>query len=191
MSDNRLMKSRTSVIEMARRAAGMSQAELAYVARTTQSAVSEYESGRKSPTLAVTERLLAAAKADLVVAPRVEFFWAEEPAGRVFYVPDRLWAVPPPLCFARVMMFGTESLGKRAVLDLSKRPDRIRFYQLVLTYGFPEMIQESVDGALLVDVWKELTLPDAIREAWDPLITAAKGRRDTVRTIAPAPEEDE
>ncbi|WP_165807113.1 helix-turn-helix domain-containing protein [Nocardioides currus] len=184
------MKSRTSVIETARRAAGMSQAELAYGARTAQSAVSEYESGRKSPTLAVTERLLAAAKADLVAVPRVEFFWAEEPDGRVFYVPDRLWSVPPPLCFARVRLFGTESLGKRAVFDLSKRPDRIQFYQLVLAIGFPEMIQEVVDGALLVDLWEELTLSDAIREAWDPLITAAKGRRDTVRTTSPALEED-
>lgn len=183
------MDSKTSVIETARRAAGMSQAELAGRARTAQSAVSEYESGRKSPTLAVTERLLAAAKADLTVAPRVEFFWAEEPDGRVFFVPDRLWSVPPPLCFARVRLFGTEKLGKKAVFDLSKRPDRVRFYGLVLTLGTPEMIRESVDGALLVDVWRQLTLSDSIRDAWAPLIAAARGRRDTVRTIAPASDD--
>ena len=138
--------------------------------------------------MAVTERLLAAAKADLTVKPRVEFFWDEKPDGRVFFVPDRLWSVPPPLCFARVRMVGTESLGKKAVFDLAKRPDRIRFYELMLTHGLPEMIQEVVDGALLVDVWRELTLSDSIRKAWDPMITGAKGRRDNVRTIAPAPE---
>jgi len=189
IGDNGWMRASMSIIERARRAVGMSQAELADRARTTQSAVSEYESGRKSPTLAVTERLLAAAKADLEVVPRVEFFWGEEPDGRVFFVPDRLWSVPPPLCFARVRLFGTGSLGRKAVLDLSKRRDRIRFYELVLTLGTPEMIREAVDGALLVDAWRELTLSDSIREGWAPLITAAKGRRDTVRTIAPAPEE--
>lgn len=189
ISDNRLMQARTSIIETARRAAGMSQQELAREARTAQSAISEYESGRKSPTLAVTQRLLSAASADLVVVPKLEFFWDQEPDGRVFFVPDRLWSVPPPLCFARVQLFGTESLGKKAVFDLSKRTDRIRFYQLVLRHGTPEMIQEVVDGALLVDAWKQLTLSDSIRDAWAPLITAARGRRDTVRTIAPSPED--
>ena len=52
ISDNLLMQ-RTSIIETARRAAGLSQQQLAREARTTQSAISEYESGRKSPTLAV------------------------------------------------------------------------------------------------------------------------------------------
>ncbi len=188
ISDNRLMQARTSIIETARRAAGMSQQELADRARTTQSAISEYESGRKSPTLAVTKRLLAAVSADLTVVPRVEFFYDEQPDGRLFFVPDRLWSVPPPLCFARVQLFGTESLGRKAALDLSNRRDRIRFYQLVLTHGTPEMIREAVDGALLVDAWRDLSLPESIRDAWAPLITAAKGRRDTVRTIAPAPE---
>ena len=189
ISDNQPMQAKTSIIETARRAAGMSQQELARVARTAQSAVSEYESGRKSPTLAVTERLLAAAGADLVVVPRVEFFYDEEPAGRLFFVPDRLWSVPPPLCFARVRFLGAEGVGEKPVWDLSKRPDRIRFYALVLVHGTPEMIREAVDGALLVDAWRDLRLPEAIREAWDPLIAASKGRRDTVRNIVPAPED--
>jgi len=190
ISDNRLMQVRTSIIETARRAAGMSQQELAREARTAQSAISEYESGRKSPTLAVTERLLAAASADLVVVPRVEFFYDEEPGGRLFFVPDRLWSVPPPLCFARVRLLGSEALGEKPVWVLSQRRDRIRFYELVLIHGTPEMIREAVDGALLVDAWRHLTLPESIREAWDPLIAAAKGRRDTVRNIVPAPENE-
>ncbi|MCY7396830.1 MAG: hypothetical protein LH468_11915 [Nocardioides sp.] len=59
-----------------------------------------------------------------------------------------------------------------------------------LIHGTPEMIREAVDGALLVDAWRHLTLPESIREAWDPLIAAAKGRRDTVRNIVPAPEDE-
>ena len=70
-----------SNIEFARRAAGTSQLQLARAARTAQSSISEYESGRKSPTLAVVERLLAAAGADLAVVPRVEFFYGELPEG--------------------------------------------------------------------------------------------------------------
>lgn len=189
MGDTGVMKARTSIIETARRAADLSQRELADRARTTQSAVSEYESGRKSPTLAVTERLLAAAKADLEVVPRLEFFYEEKPDGGVFFVPDRLWSVPPPLCFARVQLFGSEGGGRGPVFDLSKRRDRVKFYALVLTHATPEMIHEVVDGALLVDVWKELKLPKQVREGWAPLIAAAKGRRDTVRSIAPAPED--
>jgi hypothetical protein len=134
--------------------------------------------------------VLAAASADLVVVPRVEFLYDEEPGGRLFFVPDRLWSVPPPLCFARVRLLGFEGLGEKGVWDLSKRRDRIRFYELVLIHGTPEMIREAVDGALLVDAWRHLTLPESIREAWDPLIAAAKGRRDTVRNIVPAPEDE-
>ena len=50
-----------TVVEVARRAAGLSQRRLADIARTQQSSVSEYESRKKSPTLDVIERLLEAA----------------------------------------------------------------------------------------------------------------------------------
>ena len=48
-----------TVIEVARKRLGASQAQLAVWARTQQSSISEYESRRKSPTLEVTERILA------------------------------------------------------------------------------------------------------------------------------------
>ena len=44
----------------ARRAAGLTQARLAALGGTSQATVSAYESGRKAPTLATLERLLAA-----------------------------------------------------------------------------------------------------------------------------------
>ena len=49
---------RPTIIELARRAAGLTQAELARRAGTTQSAVSMYERRRKVPLLDVAERLV-------------------------------------------------------------------------------------------------------------------------------------
>lgn len=49
---------RETIIEVARRAAGLTQAELAQRAATSQSAISEYERRRKSPALDVTEWLM-------------------------------------------------------------------------------------------------------------------------------------
>jgi transcriptional regulator with XRE-family HTH domain len=62
---------RPTIIELARRAAGLTQAELAHRAGTTQSAVSMYERRRKVPLLDVAERLVQAAGADLGMVTRV------------------------------------------------------------------------------------------------------------------------
>ncbi len=51
----------------ARRRAGLTQAELARRAATSQATVSAYESGRKEPSVATLVRLLAAAGAHLEV----------------------------------------------------------------------------------------------------------------------------
>ena len=91
-----------TVIEVARRKARLSQRRLAEIARTQQSSVSEYESRRKSPTLDVVVRLLDAANAELAVRPVVFWEFIEDPEIGRFGVPDRLWSVPIPECFARV-----------------------------------------------------------------------------------------
>jgi len=49
------------LIRMARREAGMTQAQLAEQAKTSQAAVSAYESGRRSPSVDTLTRILAAA----------------------------------------------------------------------------------------------------------------------------------
>src|SRR5437870_1272833 len=54
----------------ARHRAGLSQAELAARAGTSQATISAYESGRKTPSVATLERLLAASGARLAVEPR-------------------------------------------------------------------------------------------------------------------------
>ena len=48
----------------------MSQSELAARAGTSQATISAYESGRKAPSVATLERLLAASGARLAVEPR-------------------------------------------------------------------------------------------------------------------------
>lgn len=59
-------------IVAARRGAGMSQRELARRAATSQSTLSAYESGRKQPSAATLDRLLAACGGRLAVEPLTE-----------------------------------------------------------------------------------------------------------------------
>jgi len=168
-----------TVIEVARRAAGLSQRRLAEIARTQQSSVSEYESRRKSPTLDVVERLLDAAEAELTVKPMVFFDLIEDPDVGSFWVPDRLWSVPIPECFARVQvlkyLFHTDT---HQVWDLSDPTERIAYYELVLVHGIVDMLLDSVDGILLIQAWPHMKLPEVVREAWQPVIDAATASQD-------------
>lgn len=178
ISDHCRMEPKT-VIEMARRAAGLSQRRLAEIARTQQSSVSEYESRRKSPTLEVVERLLDAANAELTVKPMVCFDYREDPEIGLFAVPDRLWSVPVPDCFARVQVlkyiFHTDD---HQIWDLSDPAERIEYYELALVHGLDQMLLDSVDGALLTQAWPHMKLPDVVRAAWQPVIDAATTARD-------------
>lgn len=167
------------MIEAARRATGLSQRRLAELARTQQSAVSEYESRRKSPTLEVVERLLAAADAELVVRPMVFFDYREDPEIGTFFVPDRLWSVPLPDCFARVQVLKyIFHLDDHKVWDLSDTAQRIEYYELALVHGLDHMLLDSVDGLLLLHAWPHMRLPDVVREAWQPAIDAATTSQD-------------
>lgn len=167
------------MIEAARRAAGLSQRRLAELARTQQSSISEYESRRKSPTIDVVERLLDAADAELAVKPMVFFDLIEDPEVGSFWVPDRLWSVPWPDCFARVQVlkyiFHTDD---HQVWDLSDTAERIAYYELVLVHGLDSMIKDSVDGLLLIQAWPHIRLPDVVRAAWQPVMDAATASQD-------------
>jgi len=65
----------------ARRRAGLTQSELAARSGTSQATVSAYESGRKAPSVATLERLLAATGAQLSVESRATR--AVDPSPRV------------------------------------------------------------------------------------------------------------
>jgi len=168
-----------TVIESARRAAGLSQRRLAEIAGTQQSSVSEYESRRKSPTLEVVERLLDAADAELAVKPMVFFDLIEDPEVGSFWVPDRLWSVPIPDCFARVQVlkyiFRTDD---HQIWDLSDPTERTAYYELALVHGLDDMLLDSVDGLLLIQAWPHMNLPDVVREAWQAVIDAAIASQD-------------
>ncbi|WP_226924794.1 helix-turn-helix domain-containing protein [Georgenia satyanarayanai] len=165
-----------TVIESARRAAGLSQRRLAELAGTQQSSVSEYEKRRKSPTLEVVERLLDAADSELTTNPRVDFVYLEDPVLDLFAVPNRLWQVPVPRCFSRVQLFPVRGYADgKEIWDLSDPAERIEFYELALCHAPDDVLLETVDGALLVGAWPSMRLPDSVRAAWQPLIDEAKG----------------
>jgi transcriptional regulator with XRE-family HTH domain len=170
-----------TVIETARRAARLSQRRLAEIARTQQSSISEYERRRKSPTLDVVERLLDAADHELAARPRVFWDQVEDPEVGSFWVPDKLWAVPAPKCFAKVQawkyVFRADATADWTqyirTWDLSVTSERIDYYQLVVQHGMAKMVEDSVDGVLLMQAWPEMNLPSPIRRAWQPLIDGA------------------
>lgn len=62
----------SSAIRDARTRAGLSQAELAVRAKTSQPAVARYEAGGSAPSLRTLERLLAACGSSLELAARAE-----------------------------------------------------------------------------------------------------------------------
>jgi transcriptional regulator with XRE-family HTH domain len=168
-----------TVIEMARRAAGVSQQRLAAWAGTQQSSVSEYESRRKSPTLEVVERILAVADFELVIRPVVDFESREDPEIGTYLVPERLWSVPMPGCFSKVQVLGyLFKSDKPRVWDLSVEAERIDYYEWALVHGLAELMLDSVDGLLLMQVWQRLNIPGPIRAAWQPVIDAANLSQD-------------
>lgn len=165
------------VVRQARQRAGLTQDELARRAGTSRPTVSAYESGRKSPSLATAERLLAAAGAQLVAEPVLVFRDVPIGRGRTVVVPSHLPRVPVEraLGVIELSLHVAWSAQERRV-DLSDRRARARAYEQLLLEGTAEDIAAVVDGALLVDVWPELVLPPTVRAAWAPLITGATGR---------------
>ncbi len=168
-----------TVIEVARKAMGASQAQLALWAGTAQSSISEYESRRKSPTLEVVERLLAVLDFELAIRPVVIFETREDPEIGQYVVPERLWSVPMPDCFGKIQVLGALLKQRRPrVWDLAVEAERIDYYGWVIRRGVPQLMEESVDGVLLMQVWDRLDIPTVVREAWQPVIDAATAPQD-------------
>lgn len=165
--------SAAELLERARRAAGLSQEELARRAHTSRTTLSAYEHGRKAPTLDTAQRLLAQTGHELAVVPLVEFEPRPLPRGRVTYVPTVLPQLPTRKALTRVALplrLNWSEPGR--VFDLANRAQRARVYEIVLREGGPEDVRAYVDGTLLVDLWDDLVLPRDVRAAWQPLIDA-------------------
>jgi transcriptional regulator with XRE-family HTH domain len=162
-----------------RRAAGLSQEELAGRARTSRTAVSAYEHGRKSPSLDTVDRLMSAAGYELEASPRTEFVDVTVARGRVVRVPTRLPRLPVEQALAVVELpLRMNWSQSRRVFRMSDRGERSRVYELVLREGNEADLLAYVDGALLVDLWDELVLPRAVRAAWSPVIDRVRGVED-------------
>ncbi len=170
---------RPTIIEIARKARGWTQRELAGAAGTSQPTLSAYERREKSPSLAVAERLIGEAGYSLKLDVTVDFTQVTFNGHDICWIPDRLWRVEPRLCFSKVT-FPDGPVSRETgewvmrAWDLAVREERRRVYGYLLRAGLPLWIYRWVDGALLVDLWPELDLPDLVRDAWQPLIDAAR-----------------
>lgn len=147
----------------------MTQESLARRAGTSQSTLSAYERGIKTPSLAVAERILYALGYRLDVRDVVTFHSVViNDDGWTIQVPDRLWRVDPPHCFIRVYV------GNNAY-DLTDPRERTEAYVQLIEHCGEEEIFEHVDAALLVAAWPAVSrrLRDPVRQAWEPLVRDA------------------
>lgn len=165
-----------TIIARARRGSGLSQRALARRSGTSQPTLSDYERGGKSPTLAVVERIVRTSGYDLDLAPRVTFTAHPGSRGEPYVVPDRLWRLDVAAAFAAVVLPGhLHWSGPSRTYRMADRADRARVYEIVLREGTEPDLVTYVDGALLVDLWDALVLPQPLRAAWEPLISHYRG----------------
>ena len=164
------------LVAQARRASGLSQAQVARRAGTSRPTLSAYEGGSRNPTLDTLERVLAANGQHLVAVPDPVFTRHRDRRGKPFYVPDQLPRLPIEAALGTIVLpphVDWSPAGRPR--NLAERSERLLTYQVVLAEGSPQDIQRWVDGALLVDCWADLHLPAAIRHAWQPLVDRARG----------------
>lgn len=156
-------------------ASGLSQAELADLSETSQPTLSAYERGKKTPGLAVAERIVNVAGWNIALQPRVSFTEHPAPPGFrfPFTVPDRLWRLEAPACFRTIKFFDPIDEGNdKFRWDLSARTDRKLVYEQLLTYGSEPYLLGYLDGALLIGLWPELEAPEPMRTHWSAVIDA-------------------
>jgi transcriptional regulator with XRE-family HTH domain len=158
----------------ARRAAGLSQEDLAVRAGTSRPTLSSYEHGHRSPTLRTVARILAAVGFELNASPVVRFTEHRTGRGRSVVVPSELPRLDPARALAVVTLpLHLNWSDPDRLFDLGDRKQRARAYEIVLREGSAEDLLTYVDGVLLVELWDELVLPREVRSAWQPLIERA------------------
>lgn len=157
---------RAYLLEWARRSRRLTQAELAARSGTSQATLSAYERGLKSPSLKVASRILEAAGYDLNLRVHVDWKQHHVPGVKPFWVPNILWEVETPYCFATLVMPDLIRMSGMRDWDLRDREQRKGAYEQLIRRWSPAEMIRWIDGALLVEVWDELDLPDPIRDAW-------------------------
>ncbi|SDD11699.1 Helix-turn-helix [Sanguibacter gelidistatuariae] len=168
------MKS-AEILRSARKRAHLTTDELARRAATSRTAVSAYENGHKSPTIATFDRLIAATGQQVVLDDKpVQFTTIFTRRGRPLSVPDRI----PRLLLkdalrTTALPARTHWSGPPREYNLADRRERALVYRAVMTEGTEQDLLDFIDGALLVDMWDDLRLPREVRDAWQPLIDDA------------------
>lgn len=168
-----LLVDRRSLLEVARVARGLTQEAVARRSGTSQPTLSAYERGTKSPTLAVAERILHSLGFDLGLQPRVTFREVHGERGGTYLVPDQLWRIDPPACFAPID--GLDAGGEPRRFNLLDRDARIEGYIWLIRRGDEAQLFKHLDAALLVDAWPAVAprLSPELRGLWAPLVYAA------------------
>ncbi len=151
------MDDRGTRIRTARVGAGISQAELARRAGTSQPAVNRYEKGRTVPSKRTTERLLVACRPDIL------------PSELLANNRERVRRLARAHGAERVLVFGSVARGEdNADSDLDilvEIPaDRIRLYEIFalgheiseilgikVDIGTPEMLRPSIRNQVLAE----------------------------------------
>lgn len=164
------------VIARARLAKGLTQAELASMARTSQATLSAYERGVKSPSLKVLWRILWVMGFDLTLRKHIDWTEHHPPGIVAFWAPSELWAVEPPTCFTTLQMPDEINNTGMRTWNLLDRDERKGAYENLIRRGLPGQMHTWIDGGLLVEIWDELDLPEPVRDAWRPAIEAATRR---------------
>lgn len=150
----------------------MTQATLAARSGIARPNVVAYENERREPLFHNAVALLEAAGATVAIEPPVSWRWSE--GLRPYALPSRLWRLDPNVALRQIQM--GQNLwwsGPPRTLDLSRRAERLRAYEIVLREGSPADIEGTVDGVLLCEAWPDLVLPRALRASWRDLIAAA------------------
>lgn len=88
-------------------------------------------------------------------------------------MPDQLWRVDPPDCFAPID--GLDAHGEPRRFNLLDRNTRIEGYILLLLRGDEAQLVRHLDSALLVDAWPAVAprLSPELRGLWAPLVYTA------------------
>lgn len=162
------MKFATVLLD-ARHAAGVTQAELSARSGVARPNLVAFEAGRREPRWSTAGRSIEATGATLEITAPIRWSWKT--------IPSLLWRLPLAEAF-RILTPGLHLWwsGPAPRLDLGRRPDRIKAYELVLREGSPEDIHPIVDGALLIDAWDDLVVPAEFRRAWEPVLDPATHR---------------
>lgn len=121
---------------------------------------------------------------ELTLHSRIDFEEHHPEGVAPFWAPNLLWRVPTPDCFDTLRIPDLLQHTSQQDWNLKDRTDRRRAYEILIREGLPQQMIRWLDGALLIDLWAELDLPDEIRRAWLPAIATAREARIGVDALS-------